>query len=172
MQTPTPPTPAPATPAVPAPAASRRAALLLAGAITVVATLLMLSPSLFLMLRPTPTLANAAEAAAAAAASAAPGLDAAAVSRGAEIYGSSCIACHGAGGVGVKGLGKDLVHSDFIRDKSDAQLVTFLKVGRDAGDPLNTTKIPMPPKGGNPALNDANLADLVAYMRSLQVSAQ
>jgi cytochrome c5 len=28
--------------------------------------------------------------------------------------------------------------------------------------------VDMPPKGGNPALSDAQLLDIIAYMRSLQ----
>jgi disulfide bond formation protein DsbB len=47
-------------------------------------------------------------------------------------------------------------------------MVAFLKRGRDISDPLNTTKVPMPPKGGNPALNDKQLADLVVFLRGLQ----
>lgn len=87
---------------------------------------------------------------------------------GKELFAANCVACHGDNGLGKANLGKDLVNSKWLESQSDAQLVTFLKKGRDAGDPLNTTKIPMPPKGGNPALNDTNLADLVAYMRKLQ----
>jgi disulfide bond formation protein DsbB len=43
-----------------------------------------------------------------------------------------------------------------------------LKKGRPASDPANTTKVDMPPKGGNPALTDQDLADIVTYVRSLQ----
>jgi disulfide bond formation protein DsbB len=35
-------------------------------------------------------------------------------------------------------------------------------------DPLNTTGIAMPPKGGNPALTDGQIVDIVAYLRSIQ----
>lgn len=45
--------------------------------------------------------------------------------------------------------------SEFIKSQSDAQLVEFIKKGRPASDPANTTKVDMPPKGGNPALTDA-----------------
>jgi disulfide bond formation protein DsbB len=58
--------------------------------------------------------------------------------------------------------------SDFVATRTDAELVAFIKSGRSVDDPLNTTGVAMPPKGGNPALTDADLADIVAYIRSLQ----
>lgn len=86
---------------------------------------------------------------------------------GAALYNGSCIACHGPEGVGVEGLGKPWVGSAFINDSTDEELVAFLKVGRPADDPANTTGIAMLPRGGNPSLTDEDLADLVAYMRQL-----
>lgn len=86
---------------------------------------------------------------------------------GEELYGGTCIACHGPGGVGVEGLGKPWVASDFINTHTDQELVDFLKVGRPVDDPANTTGIAMMPRGGNPSLTDDDLLDLVAYMRTL-----
>lgn len=80
----------------------------------------------------------------------------------------ACAACHGPEGKGIPNLGKDLTTSTFAADKTDAELVAFLKVGRDATDPLNTTGVAMPPKGGNPALSDDDLLDIVAYVRELE----
>ena len=87
---------------------------------------------------------------------------------GEEIFNQSCVACQGAGGVGVENLGKDMTASDFIAGLSDEELVAFIKAGRDTSDPLNTTGVAMPVKGGNPALSDADLLDVVAYVRTLQ----
>ncbi len=87
--------------------------------------------------------------------------------RGTEIYNGTCIACHGAGGVGIPGLGKPLTTSDFAVGLTDAELLAFLKVGRPSDDPLNTTGILMPPRGGNPSLTDADLLDVIAYVRSI-----
>lgn len=95
--------------------------------------------------------------------------DPAAVKRGEESYMSTCLACHGPGGTGVPNLGKDLVHSEFVADLTDDELVDFIKIGREATDPLNTTGIAMLPKGGNPALTDAQIRDIVAYLRSIHV---
>jgi disulfide bond formation protein DsbB len=95
-------------------------------------------------------------------------LDPAALSRGKALFAQGCNACHGDNARGRPGLGKDLAHNPFIKSQADPQMVAFLKRGRDASDPLNTTKVPMPPKGGNPALNDTQLTDLVAFLRGLQ----
>jgi mono/diheme cytochrome c family protein len=86
---------------------------------------------------------------------------------GEDLYNGSCIACHGPGGVGVEGLGKPWVGSEFINGSTDEELVEFLKVGRPVDDPANTTGIAMMPRGGNPSLTDDDLKDLVAYMRTL-----
>lgn len=88
--------------------------------------------------------------------------------KGKTVFGGTCAACHGPAAKGVTGLGKDLTTSAFVKGQTNNQLVAFIKQGRPTSDPANTTKIDMPPKGGNPALSDKDLADVVAYMRSLQ----
>ena len=88
---------------------------------------------------------------------------------GLELYRGTCIVCHGEGGVGIAGLGKPWVGSDFINARTDAEMLAFLLVGRPADDPLNTTGIAMLPKGGNNALTEADLLDLIAYMRTLNL---
>jgi disulfide bond formation protein DsbB len=65
-------------------------------------------------------------------------------------------------------LGKDLTASEFVKTNSDEALVKFLAQGRPSSDPANTTKVDMPPRGGNPALKDADLLNIAAYLRSLQ----
>ena len=69
----------------------------------------------------------------------------------------------------MAGLGKDLTTSEFVQEQSDDELVTFIKTGRPSSDPLNTTGIDMPPKGGNPALTDDDIYNIVAYLRSIHV---
>lgn len=83
-------------------------------------------------------------------------------------YDSVCVACHGPDATGLPNLGKDLTTSEFAQSMSDAELVEFIKVGRSVGDPENTTGVDMPPKGGNPALTDQDLYDIVAYLRTLE----
>src|SRR5690606_18316969 len=82
-----------------------------------------------------------------------------------------CAACHGPEGYGIPNLGKDLVNSEFVHSLTDEDLLTFIKTGRPLWDPLNTTGIDMPPKGGNPALTDEDIMALIAYLRSLAPAA-
>jgi disulfide bond formation protein DsbB len=86
---------------------------------------------------------------------------------GKSLYDATCVACHADGGVGIDGLGKPLANSDFIKGISDPDLVALIKVGRDTSDPANTSGVAMPAKGGNPALSDADLQSIVAYLRTL-----
>lgn len=87
---------------------------------------------------------------------------------GAKLYAASCSTCHGQDGKGVPNLGKDLTLANpFMKGKSDAELLAFIKEGRAADDPANTTKIAMPPKGGAAALTDAELLAIVAHLRGL-----
>jgi disulfide bond formation protein DsbB len=86
---------------------------------------------------------------------------------GRALFRGTCATCHGANGEGMPRLGKDLRADAFVRGRSDAQLVEFLKEGRPANHPENLTRVDMPPRGGNPALTDEDLAAIVAYLRSL-----
>lgn len=86
---------------------------------------------------------------------------------GETVFLNTCAACHGADAAGVEGLGKALAGSDFVASQSDSALTDLIVTGRPASDPLNTTGIDMPPKGGNPSLNEQSIADVVAYLRSL-----
>lgn len=88
-------------------------------------------------------------------------------SAGQTKFAQTCSACHGPTAEGIKGLGKDLTASEFVTGLTDSDLIAFIKVGRGPTDPLNTTGIAMPPKGGNPALNDDDLQNIVAYLRTL-----
>ena len=87
---------------------------------------------------------------------------------GAEVYAGTCSSCHGPDAMGIEGLGKNLHANAFVAERTDDEMLAFVKIGRPAGDPLNTTGVDMPPKGGNPALDDQDLADIVAYLRTLE----
>lgn len=90
------------------------------------------------------------------------------IAAGEEIFASTCAACHGVDAKGLPNLGKDMTASEFIAEQSDADLLAFVKTGRPIGDPLNTTGVDMPPKGGNPALGDDDINLVIAFMRSVQ----
>lgn len=89
---------------------------------------------------------------------------------GEAVYMSICVACHGPDARGLPNLGKSMHPDDsqFITSKTDTELVEFIKVGRTPDDPLNTTGVGMPAKGGNPAITEQQLYDVVAWMRTLE----
>ena len=89
--------------------------------------------------------------------------------KGAQVFAGTCSACHGPDGKGMPNLGKDLTTSTWLLTQSDEQFFKFLHVGRPASDKLNTVGVDMPPKGGNPALTDQDLTNVVAYVRSIHV---
>jgi disulfide bond formation protein DsbB len=64
-------------------------------------------------------------------------------------------------------LGKDLTTSTFVKGLTDEQFLAFVKTGRPASDPANTTGVDMPPRGGNPALTDKDLTDAIAFIRTI-----
>lgn len=91
-----------------------------------------------------------------------------AVTHGEQIVSESCSACHGSDFDGVSGLGPSFFDNGFIQSESDDDLVAFIKVGRLNSDPENKSGVAMPPYGGNPRLTDADLVDVVAFLRNLQ----
>lgn len=86
--------------------------------------------------------------------------------RGKSLF-TQCAACHGADALGLPNLGKNLVASEFLHSLTDEELLVFIKTGRPMWDSLNTTGLDMPPKGGNPALTDADIMAIIAYIHSL-----
>lgn len=88
--------------------------------------------------------------------------------KGRGLWMNTCIACHGDRGQGMPGQAFDIRDSPFIQDSSDGDLLAFIKQGRMGFDPASRTGIQMPPKGGNPRLNDDDLRDIIAYIRTLE----
>ncbi len=93
----------------------------------------------------------------------------ASVAAGKVTFSKICSACHGMDGKGMPSLGKDITTSTFVASDTDEQLLAFIKEGRAADHPDNTTGVPMPPKAGDPTLTDAKILEVIAYMRSIQV---
>jgi len=98
------------------------------------------------------------------------GLDPDAIGRGKRVF-ASCMACHGKSGTGIPRTGANLIDSVFIKNKSDAELLAFIKKGRQPGEPESRLQLAMPAKGGNPSLTDEKLKDVIVYIRSLQQAA-
>lgn len=92
--------------------------------------------------------------------------DPALVAEGQALY-VLCAACHGPDARGMPNLGKDLVESEFVAAQTDEALVQFIITGRPIWDPLNTTGVDMPGKGGNPAMTTEDVVAIVAYLRTL-----
>jgi cytochrome c oxidase subunit 3 len=91
---------------------------------------------------------------------------------GKQLFGMTCIACHGPTGAGIPNLGANLRESKFVSEQTDDGLVNFIKQGRQPGDPKTVLNLVMPPKGGNPTLDDAGLRDVVAFLRTVQSQAK
>lgn len=96
------------------------------------------------------------------------GADPTRVAEGQVLFQKTCASCHGPDARGMPKLGKSLWDNQFTRARSDRELVEFLKIGRRPNDPLNTTGVDMPPKGGNPALTEEDLGKIVTFVKSLQ----
>lgn len=90
------------------------------------------------------------------------------IASGNALFHTSCVACHGKEGVGIAGNGKALANNAFVQSLDEDGLFEFISKGRSPTDPLNTTGIQMPPKGGNPAMSEDDILDVIAYLRTLQ----
>ncbi|MEX0655834.1 MAG: cytochrome c oxidase subunit 3 [Phycisphaeraceae bacterium] len=88
--------------------------------------------------------------------------------RGQALYQRSCLACHGREGEGVTGAGVPLAGTPFLNERSDAEMVAFIKAGRLPSAEDSKLGQYMPPRGGNPGLRENDLAMIVAYLRTLE----
>lgn len=84
------------------------------------------------------------------------------VDAGEQVYASTCIACHGAAGTGTP-AGPPLVHEVYV--PSHHADISFLLAVRNGVQPHHWEFGPMPPL---PGVTDEQVADVVAYVRSLQ----
>jgi disulfide bond formation protein DsbB len=91
---------------------------------------------------------------------------------GRQVFAQTCASCHGFQAQGLPHQGAPLRTSAFVATHSDADLIAFIKKGRPAKDPTNNSGVAMPPRGNNPALSDARLADIVSWLRQVQAEAK
>ncbi len=87
---------------------------------------------------------------------------------GAILYQQACAACHGAQLEGVDGLGNTLAPSAFVTERSDEEMLTFIRAGRGLDDPDNTSGLVMPESGGRPDLNDFEMLAIIQHIRAEQ----
>ncbi len=80
---------------------------------------------------------------------------------GKAVYDGTCIACHGADGMGALPGAPDFRRKDGPLTKSDAILIKHITQGFKGPD----SPMAMPPKGGNPALTDREIREVLRYIR-------
>jgi disulfide bond formation protein DsbB len=90
------------------------------------------------------------------------------IAEGESLFQQTCSACHGSDGRGLPNLGKDLTASEFVKSMTDTELLTYVLEGRTTDDPLNTTGIAMPPKGGFGFLTESDINSIIAYIRLIE----
>lgn len=84
-----------------------------------------------------------------------------AASSGEEIYNQTCVACHGSNGKGTVPGTPNLNEPDGPLAQPDDVLLRHITKGfKSPGSPMA-----MPPKGGNPALTDADIRTVLNYLR-------
>jgi disulfide bond formation protein DsbB len=88
------------------------------------------------------------------------------IALGQQLYIANCSVCHGTDAQGIPSLGTSLVESTLIDQQSDAEALAFIRRGRPADDPANTTGRPMPPSGAHPELTDEEILAIVTFLRN------
>lgn len=83
--------------------------------------------------------------------------------RGASLYLRNCAGCHGAGGRG--GIAPEIGNPVFQQAASDGFIVRTIRYGRIG------TAMPAFQRPGSPVLNDQDIADVLAFLRSLAPAA-
>ncbi len=86
---------------------------------------------------------------------------------GREVFGYFCADCHGLDGRGLPGRGLELAGSSFVRDQSDDDLAAFIRRGRAAGDPANTSGQAMLGMESFAAFEEEHYPLVVEYLRQL-----
>ncbi len=80
-----------------------------------------------------------------------------------RIYNQSCIGCHGPANASMI-----WVRPEFLRSRSDLELLAFMRAGRAANAPDNFSGQAMPANGGRVDLTDAQLLALIQLLREVK----
>lgn len=81
----------------------------------------------------------------------------------AALYAQACAGCHGPAGAGMQ-----LIRAEYLRERSDLEVIALIRAGRSAADPENFSGIAMPANGGQIGISDEQLAALVRYLREMR----
>lgn len=81
--------------------------------------------------------------------------------KGESVYGSTCVACHGAKGKGTIPGVPDFTKKKGVLTKSDQELFENIKNGFQSPGSF----MAMPSLGGNPDLTDQDVRNVIAYIR-------
>jgi len=90
---------------------------------------------------------------------------AAVISKGAtakETYDKTCVACHGSDGKGAFPGTPNFTLSDGALSKSDNVLIDHITNGFQS----ENSPMAMPPKGGNPNLDEKSIRDVLSYIKA------
>lgn len=80
---------------------------------------------------------------------------------GKEVFEKTCIACHGANGKGVVPGAADFTNPNGVLKKDDKTLIKHITEGYKSEGSV----MPMPAKGGNTSLTDADVKNVLQYIR-------
>ncbi len=94
----------------------------------------------------------------------APTGDRMAIAKGTVKFKKICAACHGVDAKGMPNLGRDLTISEFVKSNNDDELLAFIIEGREPEGEFAA----MPPRGGDATLTDADLKNVIAFIRSIE----
>lgn len=82
-----------------------------------------------------------------------------------SIFAQSCAGCHGPANAGLQ-----LMRPEFIKSKSDLELMAFIRAGRTVNSLDNYTGKAMPANGGRLTLSDDELLAIVSYLKEVKGS--
>jgi disulfide bond formation protein DsbB len=81
------------------------------------------------------------------------------------IFAQSCAGCHGPANAGLQ-----LMRPEYIKAKSDLELMAMIRAGRNANSPDNYTGAAMPANGGRMTMADDELLAIVKYLKEVKGS--
>jgi mono/diheme cytochrome c family protein len=86
---------------------------------------------------------------------------------GQHLFVESCAPCHGHNATGIEGIGFDLTTSEFVGGLTTAQLADFIIMGRSLNNPMNSSGLRMPARGGRTDLSDQEIFDIATYLHTI-----